>query len=294
MLLFLIMPLIAVLPLSLVTQASANTQLTPLTQISDATARLPEQTVAVQAQSKFRIRNFTEFMTPAFQGRTRSIPNRDGSEYIPATLFNILAIDYEIAPDYRILYHQRALLMLTPNSSFQGLNLFGRDPRFALRRTQVFDVPHVNTTYDLYVQPGIANNQLSDGNSFEVGFRTNTSYSPPGTRWNFGLLQEFTTRYLNPSGQGRQRAYGWFMPWVSYDLSQKISLQHFTTLPFTNLRSQPWTSFQWDDPPPFIQNGIGLNLTKTVSASLFINNYLGVGPTLSNTWASVWLSLDLL
>lgn len=141
-----------------------------------------EETLGSQIQKKLRIRNFTEFMTPALQGSSSAIPSSDGSDYIPTTLFNIFSADYEITPNYRLLYYQRVFLLLTTNSGFQGMSLFGRDPRFALRRTQIFDVPNLNTSYDLYFQPGISNNQISGGNRFEVGFRTNTNYTPPGTR----------------------------------------------------------------------------------------------------------------
>ncbi|MEO5970953.1 MAG: hypothetical protein ABIQ95_13575 [Bdellovibrionia bacterium] len=252
-----------------------------------------QQSTQLSVRSKLRIRNFIEFMTPALQGQSSSIPNSDGSGYIPTTVFNIFSADYEIAPNYRILYTQRVFLFLTEDPDFQSMSIFGRDPRFGLRRTQVFDLPNLNTTYDLYFQPGISNNQISGGNRFEVGFRTSTNYVLPGTRWTLGIVQELTTGYLDVYGTGL-RAYGWFVPWFSYDLSDKISLQHFTNLAFKNPRNLTWTQFKWDDQPPFMQNGVNFNLTKSVSASLFLNNYLGVAPTLRNTWASLWLSIDLI
>jgi hypothetical protein len=262
-------------------------------QNSEVLPILSQQTAELPVRNKLRIRNFIEFMTPALQGHSSSIPNSDGSEYIPTTLFDIFSAEYEIIPNYRILYYQRVFLLLTEDSSFQGMSLFGRDPRFALRRTQIFDVPNLNTSFDLYFQPGISNNQISGGNRIEVGFRTNTNYAPPGTRWTLGIVQEITTGYLDAYGTGL-RAYGWFMPWFSYDLSNRISLQHFTNLPFKNPRNLSWTQFQWDDQPPFMQNGVNFNLTKSVAASVFLNNYLGVAPTLRNTWASLWLSIDIL
>lgn len=249
----------------------------------------PEASVS----KKLQIRNFTEFMTPALRGKSSSIPNSDGSEFIPTALFNIFTADYEIAPNYRILYYQRVFLLLSSSATLQGGSIFGRDPRFALRRSQVFDVPNLNTAIDLYFQPGVSNNQISGGNNFEVGFRTNAAYAPPGTRWGFGMIQEFTSGYLDASGSG-QRAYGWFMPWVSYDLSQRFSLQHYSNLAFKNPRNLSWTEFQWDDQPPFMQNGLNFSLTKSVTTSLFLNNYLRVKPTLSNTWASLWLSITFL
>jgi hypothetical protein len=276
------------LKLALVAEASTSPHPVELTEETPF-----EQLIEFSFRKKIRVRNYAELTTPAFQGTSGAVPNSDGSGYMPMNLVNVFSAEYEFAPHFQILYYQRAFLFLTSNADFQSWSVFGRDPRFALRLTHIFNIKNLNTTYDIYFQPGISNNQLSGGNNFEVGLRTNTNFAPSGTRWTFGITQEFTTAYLDIAGHG-QRAYGWFMPWFSYTLNDKLSLQHTTNLPFVNPRNLPWTRFQWDSQPPYMQNGVNYNFLPNVTVSLFLNNYLGVTPTLRNVWASLGLSIDLI
>ncbi len=245
-------------------------------------------------KKKLRVRTFSEFMTPSLNGESGSVPRFNGRSFSPTSIFHIFWTDYEIAPHYRVVYWQRMLLFLNSNIDFQGIQFLPRHPRFAIRRTEVFDVPQLSTTYDLFVQYDV-DNYYSTHNSFEVGIRTNTSYAFPQSHWSLGMIQEYTTSYLTPNAQGNMRAYGWFMPWVSYEINSKFSTQHYVTMPFQNMRNAPWTTFIWDDPGmPYTQNGISMNVSETVWASVFINNYLLTAPTLQNTWASLWLSLTFL
>ena len=83
------------------------------------------------------------------------------------------------------------------------------------------------------------------------------------------------------------------MPWASYDLNKTFSTQHYMTVSFQHVRETQ--GIQPDYPMPFnIQNGIGMNVTNKVWAAAFINNYLNTLPTLENTWASLWVALEIL
>jgi hypothetical protein len=244
-------------------------------------------------KEKLRVRNFSEIMSPAFKGNPSSVPYPDGRQFTPGILYNIFWADYEFAPNYKVVYWQRAIITLNSNQNFQNA-IFPRDPRFALRRTKVFDIPRLDTTFDVYIQPRVMQNMFTTKNHFEVGFRTNSSYAFPRSKWNIGLISEFTTGYLDPTGKGA-RAFGWAMPWASYDWTSKFSTQHYVTLPVANSRDSCWRHFAWDDPSlPYIQNGISYSLSSTLTTSVFLNNYLMTKPSLKNTWASVWLSLAFL
>jgi hypothetical protein len=233
-------------------------------------------------------------MAPAFDGNTDSVPRSDGSPYAPSNTFNIFWADYEIAPNLKVVYWQRMLVFLNSNPQFQGVQFLPRDPRFALRFTQVFNVPDLTTTYDVFFQLPFTDNVLSNRNNIELGFRTNTSYAFPKSHWSIGLVQEFTTAYFG--GRGGARAFGWAMPWASYELTKTFSTQTALSFPFQNRRSNPsWTEFVWDDPgSAYIQNGIGINVTNQVWMAVFLNNYLFAPVSLNNTWASLWLSLTIL
>jgi hypothetical protein len=84
------------------------------------------------------------------------------------------------------------------------------------------------------------------------------------------------------------------MPWASYDINPTFSTQHYCIVNFEHQRGKALHRFDWDYPMPYIQNGLGINVSKVVWTSIFLNNYVNTAPTLKNTWASVWLSLTLL
>ena len=48
-------------------------------------------------------------MTPAFDPTGFSVPSPQGGESLPANFFNIVSLDYEIAPHYRLGYWQRVI-----------------------------------------------------------------------------------------------------------------------------------------------------------------------------------------
>src|SRR5690348_12102183 len=83
----------------------------------------------LKIRSKIRMRYFSETMTPALRGNMSSVPLADGSEYTPASFFNTLWADYEFAPNYRIVYWQRSIAMLTTNTEFNRPSYYLRAPR---------------------------------------------------------------------------------------------------------------------------------------------------------------------
>lgn len=240
-------------------------------------------------QDRLRVRTFSEIMSPAFQGNPTSVPDEDGSTILPTNAFNIAWMDYEVAKDWRVVYWQRFNVNFASTSQGNGLHTVARNPRFALRRTNLFSNPNISSTYDIYIQPGLAPEATTAGRTVEGGFRTNTSYTFPKSRWSMGAITEFTL-----SKDTAASYYGWIMSWASYDLNPTFSTQHYITVNFLNQKSKAAHHLDWDAPMPFMQNGIGVNVSKSIWTSFFINNYLMTAPTLKNTWASMWVAFTFL
>ncbi len=245
-------------------------------------------------RQKIRIRSFTEFMTPAFDNHSNSIPYEDGSKLLPTNTFNLAWIDYEIAPDLKIVYYQRLNINFADSEKRQAVNAVPRNPRFALRKVNVFNISHLTTSYDFYVQPGLAPEANGAGRNLEFGIRTATSYAFPRSKWSVGATSETTVAFsFKPAPEGSSSFYGWLLPWASYELSSVFSTQHYLSASFQHIRGT--FGIQPDYPMPLaIQNGIGINLSETIWASVFLNNYINTLPTLANTWMSVWLSVNIL
>lgn len=241
-------------------------------------------------KERVRVRAFTEFMTPAFDGNPKSVPTPEGKSLMATNTFTSAWTDYEFAKDWRALYWQRVNVNFAGAPTANGMNVVARNPRFALRRTSVFNVPNLSTTYDIYIQPGLAPEATTAGRTFEGGFRTNTSYVVPHSILSFGAITEFTLSYSNQGGPGPDW-YGWAMPWVSVEISKVFSTQHYATVNFMHERNG---GLVYDLPMPYIQNGIGINISKEVWTAVFLNNYLVAAPQANNTWMSVWLSLSFL
>ena len=248
-------------------------------------------------KENLRISTFTEVMSPSLSGTPTSVPLPYGGEYVPSNIFQIIWADYPIAKNLRVLYWQRMLLFLSANSdpAFQSnIQFVPREPRFALRWIDGLNIPNLSTTFDFYFQPGVTNNVVSSGNRYDFGFRTNTAYSFPKSKWSIGLVQEYNIGALDPKGQGA-RAWGWFMPWASYEINPKFSTQHVMYYGIRNERNNKIHQYHWDDAGmPYIQNGVGYNVSKSVQVAAFVNNYLAVRPSLKNTWTSLWLSMNIL
>jgi hypothetical protein len=259
---------------------------------------LPEETSTWSfIQKKFRFRTFSEFMSPSLEGlsgKTTAVPTAEGGEMAPTNVFNIAWMDYEVAPNYRIVYWQRFNVFLAPSANDSGTRFIPRNPRFAFRRTNIFNSEKIVSTYDVYIQPGLAPEAASPGanRSFEFGIRTNTSYTFSDSKWSIGAVTE-TTGSLSTRGGAGADFYGWFMPWASYELSKIFSTQHYLTLNYMHNRGNSWSKLELDG-LPFIQNGIGINVTEKIWAAIFLNNYLFPTPTLQNTWTSIWLSTSFL
>jgi hypothetical protein len=249
----------------------------------------------MKIQEKIRVRTFSEFMAPAIQGNSGSVPDTDGSRLMSTNTFNIAWMDYEIAKDWKIVYWQRFIVNFASPAGDFNLSTYTRNPRFAIRRVNFFSNPNISSTYDLYIQPGLGDEAAPSaaGRTVEGGFRTNTSYVVPRSKWNIGAITEFTVSY-SKTNTTDANIYGWAMPWMSYDLTPTFSTQHYATINFQHLRGKNIDRIDWDYPMPYTQNGIGINVSKVVWASIFINNYLTTAPTLKNTWASLWIALTLL
>lgn len=261
-----------------------------------------EETSWSLIRKKLQAADLSELSFPAFQG-INAIPNPDNSANDSANWYHILWVSYDIAPHYKIIYWQRTFLLLSSYESNQGMKLLPREPRFAIRRTELIDVPHLKSSLDLYLQPSLFTNERSSRNNLEIGIRFSGSYTAPTSRWSFGLLADLTSAYQDSNGKGAKGKIG-LAPWVSYGFNSVFSTQHTGNLSFVNVRtkqiesspSEPVSNgfdFNWGDQPS-VQNGIAANLSESTSVSVLLNTYLTTLPTLKNSWASLQLSIQLL
>jgi hypothetical protein len=254
---------------------------------------LAEQSTWENIRLKLRAGSFTEYMTPAFSGNPFAIPTPGGDPLSSHNISSFFWTDYQIGDELRFLYFQKHVVNFAAlNSNSSGI-IF-RNPRFAIRKTKVFDHPNILSVYDFYLQPGIAPeaDPSQAGRAFEVGFRTNTTYALPGSNWNIGFISEFTYAFLNKSTGSDM--YGGLTPWLSYTISKRFKTNHNLTVNFLHPKGDTLFGFQPDTPLPYIQNGVGFNVSDSLSASFLLNNYLSALPSIQNTWASVWLNVIFL
>lgn len=260
-----------------------------------------EKTTFQILKEKLRIRSFTEFMTPAISGNGFNTPSSTGPtapktdvEGVlgPTYTFNYFWVDYEIGNDWKVVFWQRYFVFFGPDE----VTTLARNPRFAIRKVNPFASKNLTGTYDLYIQPGTspeAFNVMS--RSFEFGFRHNTAYVFPASKWSIGAVGEITYSLSSTGAMTGTNYNGWIMPWVSYEINPTFSTLNFLTLNFQHFRKDGSANLLvWDLPAPMTQNGIGINLAKEVQVSVLLNTYLHEPPTLKNSFFSIWLNLNFL
>jgi hypothetical protein len=244
-------------------------------------------------EQKVRSNFFMEIMSPG-SNSPGYVPAEDGSPLIPSNIFAILWIDYPIAEDTRIGYWQRGNANLAGSQTFRV-----RNPRFELRKLNVWKKQGLSSTYDFYIQPGIAPEGGSiasggSGRSLEIGIRTSHAYTFPESHWSIGMTTE-TTKAFSFRGPTSANVYGWAMPWINHHWSTHFSHEHYFTLSLQQLSQDPWHRIVYDYPMPLAtQNGVSYHYSESVSITFLVNNYLNTAPTLKNTWFSFWLSAKIL
>jgi hypothetical protein len=262
-----------------------------LTQAPLSWGSTPSPTQIHPTASQLRVRSFTEWMSPAFTENGSHVPTDQGTPLTPTHSFNIVWADYTLTQHFKLLFWQRYKTFFGVGENISPLTTRFRNPRLALRWVNFIKNPNVSATYDFYIQPGFAPEAQNLGRNLEFGFRTVTQYSIPTSRLRIGATTEFTiSTSPTPFNRG-QNYYGWLTTALLYDLSPKLSAQSFITVNFKQNRGTRLTDVRYDTPLPFIQNGVGYQITPSVSTSLLLNNYLNQAPTLRNTWASLWFSI---
>lgn len=251
-----------------------------------------------QIRKKIRVRTFSEWMSPAFEGAENSVPSADGQTTLdPTNIFNILWTDYEFKKNFRFLYFQRFQSNLTGNASAPSGTAWS-DPRFALRITDFFPSRQWTTTLDLYYHAPTSDASRSIGRSAEIGAQWAGLYLIPQSRWSVGFLTDVRKSFYNSPGNGGNYWSGFVAPRAQYEFNSKWSTQHWLVTPYRQIRADGSSldaNWRWGYPfNPFVQNGVGWSASQNVWLGLFVNNYLGETPRLSNTWASAWLSLTVL
>jgi hypothetical protein len=229
-------------------------------------------------KGKIRIQNYSEFMSPALSGS--SIPGPRGERLAPALIDSRIWMDYKLTHKLRMFYWQRYFIF-----PFNDYSIY--DPRIGLRLTDLIGIQGISTTYDIYILPGLSKLADAAGRYFEVGFRTNTAYRLPESRWDLGFVSELNASFYRSGMQGKS-VWGVLAPYVSYTLSQKFSTQHWFMFPVKYENE----TLGWDvTGMPFVQNGIGWAASNEIWLGVFLNNYLATKPSLENSWVSVWLNL---
>ena len=268
--------------------------------ISEAKA---EETTLQFIKRKFRIRHFTEYMTPAISGLGSQVPSSaspgspdTGNPGIlgPTYTFNYFFIDYDIGNDWKIVFWQRYFLFF---DAIEGTTQRFRNPRFAIRKVNPFNVKNLTSAYDIYYQPGTSPEAFNEmSRSHEFGFRHNTSYAFANSNWSAGLVGELTFSFSNSGATTGTNYNGWSTLWASYELNKLFYTMNALTLNFQHFRDQRGDGnlLVWDLPAPMVQNGIGLNISPEINVALLLNTYILEPPTLKNSFFSVWLSLNLL
>jgi hypothetical protein len=165
-----------------------------------------------------------------------------------------------------------------------------KDPRFGLRGVQLFNVSGLTSTIDLFVQPGVMTQSRNIGRLMDIGFRASAIYVVPGSRWEFGAIAEVTNSHFQ-AGETGTNLSGFVSPWASYRINSKLTTQHWLIVPFEHQKGEPWTNLSYGaTEKPFIQTGLGYDVTDTFWVSLLVNNYLFTAPSLKNTFGSILIS----
>jgi hypothetical protein len=245
-----------------------------------------------QIVSKIRMRTFSEVMSPSFSDSS-SVPTSDGKQLDPVNMFNIAWVDYEFAKDWRALYFQRFVFNFTANEANpQGFGGVFLDPRFGIRRTNAIPIQGFNSTWDLYVQPGVSPGSLAAGRILDVGLQMSNSYTIPKTKLTLGLLSDIRGSAYREGGSGNDFAFT-AAPWVSYEILPWLSTQHWFFSPIRHAKGADQIS--WNYPgAAMMQNGLGFQLGSRVWTAVMVNNYLTEVPTLNNTWFSLWMTVTIL
>jgi hypothetical protein len=238
-------------------------------------------------RQKFRVENFTEFMTPQLLGDQKSIPDSNGNSLASMNLDGRLWADYEFIHNWRVLYWQRYIV--APGFGFQFY-----DPRFGIRFTQLLESARLATTVDIYVLPGVSQFATDANRHYSLGARFSSSYIIRESHWTVGAVLEMNYNVYHTGTTGADMT-GFIVPYFSYAISSIFATQHWFVFPIKHNQGDAPLQLSWDlTGMPFVQNGIGVKVAKPVWVGVFINNYLLTLPNASITWASLWLNLSFL
>jgi len=243
--------------------------------------------------NRFRIKAFTETMSPSLGNGDRFVPFPSGEAFVPAFLSAQVGMDYEVFPNYRFFYLQKGLAILPQNPS-SGVSGRFLDPRFGLRRTNFFLTPGLLTEYDLFVQPGLTGAFIKQINrSFDLGMRLTNRYSIPSSNWTIGSNFEMISTFFSNTSTSSDVS-GLFAVYGSYRISSIVATQHWFYSFYKHQRGDPLFRFSWDiTGQPYLQNGISVRYSKELTLSFLINQYAFISPKLQNMWASLWIAVDL-
>ncbi len=118
-------------------------------------------------------------------------------------------------------------------------------------------------------------------------------YAIPGSRWTVGGNFELVSTLYRADSTDANWS-GVLSAMATYRISHWVSTQSWIYGFYKHKRSDPMTLFYWDIfDLPYFQNGFSFDFTKNLTASLMLNQYVGVVPSIKTMWMSFGLSMSL-
>jgi hypothetical protein len=232
-------------------------------------------------------------MLPGLSFDNRFVPKSTGENLIPMFTLAQFGLDAELSPGLRLFYLQKARVIWGSVDDQMVLPQFF-DSRFGVRKTQLFNNLNLQSELDFYIQPGLSRTVLVQPNRlFDLGMRMTNRYTLPGSHFTVGANAELNTTFYGADSTGADLS-GLLSVMGSYRASSVVSVQSWVYGFYKHRKGDAFGLFYWDIfDLPFIQNGLSFALSREVSLSWMVNNYIGAAPTFQNMWTSLWFSMSL-
>lgn len=277
-----------------------TTRLTTLFSLCAGFNGIPALLHGAQA-AEIHLSHFSEFMSPAFTSShaNSAVPGPGGEEYAPSQILNNTWLGYQFQDHWSFIYWQNSQLNLNslsdPGDLGSGMSFLLNDPRFEIRYDRQLNFSGWSLMTDLFLEPGMTEASRSAGKKTAVGIHQEFEAPISASRFTMGYVLETIFGFYGAEAEQAIDFCGVFQPWLKYSFNDWLSTQHWVSLPYRHQHGQSGSGWYWDAAGlPYVQNGVGADLSDKISVSVMLNQYLGAPMTLKNTWASLWLNWDAL